>query len=289
MRNAKYPVMAPGPTERLINPDGTATPALQSILEALVNQSGGQGQDAVYDLAQQQTILDGLIESTAQLEDRISILANVTEGQTVGLLATRDSLGRDLADPDFAGTVASIQGATVDMVKTSVSTPSKAVADYKTVYIRTENFKVEPGDRLEIAFSWKFEAVQGCFEHFSVQETVEIMQGQTATVANTVSTEAFPFSTTGNTGYVSNSWSGDVNKRFGETITVDVPDILTSPWPSDGELSVRLTIAPATNADGTNCIVGGTFSPSLTKTYFKLANRRITVRKLPKEITELIG
>lgn len=52
MTDIKFPVSMPGPTEQLINPDGTATQAFQAFLESWVNANGGQGGTAIYDAAQ---------------------------------------------------------------------------------------------------------------------------------------------------------------------------------------------------------------------------------------------
>lgn len=200
----------------------------------------------------------------------------------------RQAIERGNAVDGFSGTIATKNGTATDMVKSSVSTPTAAAADYNFDYTETDQFYVEPGDRLEIAFSWKFEAIQGCFEHFAVQEQVLILDG--GIIVATLTDEVFPYSTTGNTGYVSNTWTGDVNKRFGETITVDVPNPLSGNWPSDGLVTVRLGIIPATNADGTGSnAISGLTSAADTKNNFRLSNQRVTVRKLPKNINELVG
>ena len=202
----------------------------------------------------------------------------------------RQAIERGNAVSNFSGTIATQTGVDGDMVKSSVATPTVAAADYKTVAVRTANVTVQPGDRLEVSFSYKLESVQNSFEHFAFRETVEVMQGQTATVAYTISDEYFPFAAAGNTGYVSTTWTGDVNDRWGETITVDVPDPFSGSWPSDGIVSFRLTLTPATNADGTGTnAVSGMINPANTKSSFKHANRRITVRLLPKEINELVS
>lgn len=281
--------MAPGPIERLVNSDGTATPALQSVIETLVNQAGGQGQDVVFYLAQQQAVIDGLLESITQVESRLGALVNAAEGQALGLLAGRDSLTRDLAAGDFAGVVASASSSSVDWVKSSVSPATKAVADYETHELETGEFTVRPGDRVEITFSYKNEGVKDMFEHGSFEELVEIMDG--STVVSTVNQDVYPFFSATNSGYINTAWSGEINLRQSEKVTVDVPNPLSGNWPADGKITVKMTHSPSSAASGggSDCISGGTFDGASVKTNFKLQNRRIAVKLIPKEITELIG
>lgn len=68
MRNVKFPVSMPGPTERLIGPDGTATPAFQAVLETVVNQAGGQGGDASFD-----TFTRAVVESERNAQNILSV------------------------------------------------------------------------------------------------------------------------------------------------------------------------------------------------------------------------
>lgn len=315
MRNYKYPNAIPplgGPT---VTKDGKLTEEYRRFLEAIVIQLGGQGGDDLYSLLVQQTVMDGVNERQDRLEADVVSRLNAAEAQSsgisdrmdalaaqlaslsggievqgLGVLAGRDEVDRDVTTDDFAGVAAWANDASADWVKSAVSSPTKAATDYDTLTLTTGEFTVRPGDRIEVQMSYKNQGVRDMYEHFSHQEEVLLLTSGGTTIV-TLNDDVYPAWSSANTGYVTSSWSGEINIRHADAFVQDVPDPLTGSWPSDGQVMVRLRLTPSTAASGggADCIAGGTFNGSDVKTYFKCVNRNIIVRVIPREITDLVG
>lgn len=207
-----------------------------------------------------------------------------------GALAGVDILDRDGASDDFAGVVARAFSSSADWVKSSVTTPTKALTDYETLTLTTDVFKVRPGDQVEVAFSYKNQGVRDMYEHFSHAEKVEILTAAGSNIV-TLNDDVYPAWSSANTGYCPTGWTGEVNIRHAEIIPQSVPDPISGAWPTDRRIKVRMTLTPDASASGggADCIAGGTFTAADVKTYFKCVNRRILVRVIPKEITEILS
>ncbi len=313
MREFRYPTAVP-PLESppIDQSTGDWSQEWRRYFESLQIQQGGQGGDAIWDGVEQQATTEGRLQAVEAL---IASLRSDARGQDVdtlrqeiraelgrirgemisaapelGSLAYRDKLMQQDAAKGFAGIVAIATDTSADWVKSAVATPSKAATDYETLTLETDDFKIRPGDRVEVSFSYKNQGVRDMYEHFSHSEKVEILTSADALVSTLVE-DVYPAWSSANTGYVPSVWSGEINIRHSEVVTSEVPNPLSGAWPSNRTVKVRMTLAPSTGASGggSDCIRGGTFNASDVKTYFKCVNRRIQVRVIPSSITNLIG
>lgn len=317
MRDVKHPIMAPGPTERLVNTDGTATPALQHVLETMVNQAGGQGQDAGFDTqmlalladqnAQQAKALVGLEQQlqsarleTADAVARFERALRNARGEMEALRAIAESrrvskgtivpgaVERLAAADGFSGIVAVGSSAIEDWYP-GTGTPTKAVSDYETITVETGLFEFEPGDRIEVSMGYKNICVKNAFEHFSWKEEISL-RNSVGALAHEFSDYPLIMRTATNAVPASYTTAEDVVSRQAETFYVDVPDPLTGGWASSASLKGRIRLTPDGAVSGsTDCITGGTFNATSIKDYFRVENIIITVRVRPKRINTFVG
>lgn len=316
MRDVKHPIMAPGPTERLVNADGTATSALQHVLEAVVNQAGGQGQDAGFDTqmlallaeqnSQQAKQLIGLSKEVqsarleaADIAARFERELSNARGEMEALRAIAESrrvtkgsiapgaVERPNAADGFSGVVAVGQSASEDWYP-GTGTPTKAVSDYSTIIVETGLFDFGPGDRIEVCMGYKNICVKNAFEHFSWDEEISL-RNSVGSLVHEFSQYPLVMRTATNAVPASYTTAEDVVSRQSETFFVDVPDPLTGAW-TNAQIKGRIRLAPDGAVSGsTDCITGGTFNATSIKDYFRVENIIITVRVRPKRLNKFVG
>lgn len=316
MREVKFPVSMPGPTERLVNADGTASPAFQAVLETMVNQAGGQGGDAAYDTqllalladqnAQQAKQLIGLAQDVQSARLEASDIASKFDKELKAARAEMEALRalgesrrvvkgaiipgaveRLNAVDGFSGVVAVGQSSSEDWYP-GTGTPTKAVSDYDTITIDTDLFSFEAGDRLEVCIGYKNICVKNAFEHFSWDEQISLRNSVGALV-HEFSRYPLIMRTATNAVPASYTTAEDVVSRQSETFFVDVPDPLSGGW-LNSQLKGRIRLAPDGAVSGsTDCITGGTFNATSIKDYFRVENIIITIRVRPKRLNTFVG